>query len=407
MGGSLIAFLLLKDRVDTTDKEVVIVDRSGQVADTLLETARARNETELLDDETGDKVRPAYLFREEQYNQADPTAQRLELSDRVRQGELHAFIEIGPEVVHPIDRGDDGRILYYAKNAALDDLRRWVGGPINSQLRRLRMADAGIDEREAADLFYWVGVEGLGLVTMDTETGDVTEAKRASEIEALLIPIVIMMLMFLMMMMSVPGMLHSVMEEKTQRIAEVLLSSMKPFEFMMGKVLGGIAVAFTSAAVYFVGGILVVRYMGYNEYIPYRALTWFFAYLPLAVVMFGAMSAALGATCSEPKDAQSLTFPTILPILIPMFIYFPIAREPAGSFATWMSLIPLFTPTLMTLRIATPETIPPWQPLVGLAAVLASTFLFVWAGGRIFRIAILIQGTPPKLSNIIRWAARG
>jgi ABC-2 type transport system permease protein len=208
-------------------------------------------------------------------------------------------------------------------------------------------------------------------------------------------------------MMSVPGMLHSVMEEKTQRIAEVLLSSMKPFEFMMGKVLGGIAVAFTSAAVYFVGGILVVRYMGYNEYIPYRALTWFFAYLPLAVVMFGAMSAALGATCSEPKDAQSLTFPTILPILIPMFIYFPIAREPAGSFATWMSLIPLFTPTLMTLRIATPETIPPWQPLVGLAAVLASTFLFVWAGGRIFRIAILIQGTPPKLSNIIRWAARG
>jgi ABC-2 type transport system permease protein len=127
----------------------------------------------------------------------------------------------------------------------------------------------------------------------------------------------------------------------------------------------------------------------------------------LAVIMFGALSAALGSTCSEPKDAQSLTFPSILPALIPMFIYFPVVKEPLSGFATTMSLIPIFTPLLMVLRLSTPESIPAWQPYVGLIGVLLTTLFFVWAGGRIFRVAILAQGTPPKLSNILRWAMKG
>ncbi len=90
-----------------------------------------------------------------------------------------------------------------------------------------------------------------------------------------------------------------------------------------------------------------------------------------------------------------------------MFVYFPVVKEPMGNFATWMSLIPPFTPVLMVLRMATPEQIPLWQPWLGLAGVLLSTVFFVWVGGRIFRIAILLQGTPPKLANIVRWTLRG
>jgi ABC-2 type transport system permease protein len=127
----------------------------------------------------------------------------------------------------------------------------------------------------------------------------------------------------------------------------------------------------------------------------------------LAIIMFGAMSAALGSTCSEAKDAQSLTFPTLLPAIFPMFIYFPVVKEPMGSFATWTSLIPPFTPVLMLLRQATPASVPAWQPIVGLIGVVIFTILFVWAGGRIFRVAILMQGTPPKLANLLRWAVKG
>ncbi|MBN2411009.1 ABC transporter permease [candidate division KSB1 bacterium] len=407
MGGSLIAFALLKDRVDTTDKKIVILDRSGQLADAIIQAADYHNQNEIYDKETGKKIRPSYFFEVVEPMENDLPGQRLGISNRIRNGDIHAFVEIGPEVVHPGENREAFRIGYYARNAAMDELRGWLTWPINDQLRKLRLADAGIDESEVKDLFVWINIDGLGLVSVDEITGDIQDARQASEIEAIIVPIIIMMLMFLMIMMSVPGMLHSVMEEKTQRIAEVLLGSIRPFEFMMGKLLGGIAVSLTSSAVYFIGGILVIRYMGYERFIPYHVLPWFFVYMLCAIIMMGAMAAALGSTCSEPKDSQNLTFPTILPAIFPMFIYFPVVKEPMGSFATVTSLIPTFTPLLMLLRQTTPAGIPIWQPIAGMLGVLVFTIFCVWAGGRIFRVAILLQGTPPKLSNIIRWAFKG
>lgn len=407
MGGSLITFALMKDRVDTTDKTVAIVDRSGVIAPVLVEAAKTRNEKEIFHPDTGKKIKPSYLFEIVAPNEPDLNATKFELSSRIRAGQLHAFVEIGPEIVHPGEDRDACRISYHAKNAVLDDLRQWIGWPINNHLRKLRLADAGIEEAQVKDLFHWVNVESLGLVSRDEATGHIQKAKRTNEIQALLIPIVTMMLMFLMVMMSVPGMLQSVMEEKTQRIAEVLMGSIKPFEFMMGKLLSGIAVSLTSSAVYVIGAIVVVRHMGFQEYIPFHILPWFFTYMLLAIMMLGALSAAMGSTCSEAKDAQALTFPTMIPAMIPMFVYFPIIREPASAFAVTMSLIPPFTPFLMLLRQASPEGVPVWQSTVGLIGVVLNTILFVWVGGRIFRVAILMQGTPPKLSNMVRWAFRG
>lgn len=407
MCGSLIAFLIFKDRVDVTDKKVAIVDRSAVIAQSLADAAEYRNTNEIFDKETGKKIKPAYFMEIVTPNEGDPKAQRLELSERVRKDEIHAFVEIGSGVIHPGKDPEASRISYYSKNSALDDLRGWIAWPINNQLRKLRLADAGIDEASVSDLFHWANVDGLGLVSKDVGTGAVKEARRADEGRAIGVPIAMMMLMFLMIMMSVSPMISSVMEEKTQRIAEVLLGSVKPFEFMMGKVLAGLAVALTSSAVYVIGGIIFLKRMGLTQYIPYDILPWFFTYMILAVVMLGAMSAAMGSVCSEPKDAQSLTFPSILPAILPMFIMMPVLREPQGTFATWLSFFPPFTPFLMLLRQSTPGGVPLWQPLVGLIGVVLFTILYVWTGGRIFRVAILMQGTPPKLSNLARWAIRG
>lgn len=407
MSGGAIAFFLLKDRVDTTDKRVVLIDHSGLVAPAIVAAAEERNARELTDERTGEKIRPAYLFKLVPPAIDDSAGQRLELSERVRRGELHAFVEIGPGVVHPGRDPDAARIRYYGRSAAMDDVRGWIQWPVNDHLRELRLEQAGIDRERVPDLFHWARIEGMGLVSVDETTGTVSEATEATPFESLLVPIIFMFLMFLMIMMSVPGMVQSVMEEKTQRIAEVLLGSIKPFEFMMGKVLGGIAVSLTSSLVYIAGGVVFVELMGFQEYVPYRVLPWFFFYMLFAIVMLGAYAAALGATCNEPKDAQSLTFPAILPAMVPVFVYFPIAKEPLSDFATWMSLVPPFAPTLMILRIATPEPIPLWQPVAGLAGVILMTVLSVWVGGRLFRTAILMQGTPPKLSSILRWALRG
>ena len=407
MSGGLIAFILLKDRVDTTDKHIAIIDHTTLVIEALVEAAALRNENEIFDEKSGEKIKPFYTIETIEPNDIDSRQQNLELSNRVRNGELHAFIVIGPDVIHPSTEKEGVYISYYAKNAALDDVRKWTSWPINNQLRKLRLADAGVEESLVSDLFDWVDVGGMRLVSVDESTGDISDAQEATPIEALIVPIVFMMLMFLMIMFSVPGMLNSVMEEKTQRIAEVMLGSITPVEFMSAKILSGIAVSLTSSAVYVLGGLFVLTSMSLQGYVPFHVIPWFFVFMILAIMMFGAMSASLGATCSEPKDAQSLTFPMILPALIPMFIYIPVAKEPLSSFSTWISLVPPFTPMLMTLRMATPESIPAWQPIVGLIGVIFFTVFFVWVGGRIFRVAILMQGTPPKFANIVKWAIRG
>jgi len=406
MGGSGLAMYLFEGQVDTRDKKVVILDQSGIVADVIMQAAETRNDAEVMDKESGKKVKPAWEFERIEPDLSDPLAQRLALSDRIRNGELHAFLEIGANVKHPETDWETARIAYYAKNAAMDTVRDWLAGSINIYLRQARLEEAGVEAEKAEAALAWLEVAPLGLVSLD-DAGQIKEAKRSSRAEAMLGPIILFFLFFMMIMMGAMPQLQSVMEEKSQRIAEVLLGSIKPFEFMAGKVLGGLAVSMTAASVYVVGGVFILRRFGLADYIPYHILPWFFAYLVLAIVMFGSILAALGATCNDAKDAQNLTFPAMIPVFIPMFLLMPIIQEPSSSFATALSLFPPFTPMLMLLRISVPVGIPMWQPWVGLIGVIIFALLSIWAGGRVFRMAILMQGQPPKLSSILRWAIRG
>jgi ABC-2 type transport system permease protein len=94
-------------------------------------------------------------------------------------------------------------------------------------------------------------------------------------------------------------------------------------------------------------------------------------------------------------------------MLIPMFLLGPVLREPNSTFALVSSLIPPFTPVLMLMRQATPAGVPLWQPIVGLVGVCLFTALVLLAGSRIFRVGLLMQGKPPHLRDLLRWAWRG
>ncbi|UCG50770.1 MAG: ABC transporter permease [Candidatus Latescibacterota bacterium] len=327
MGGSTIAIILTKNRVDTRDKTLAVVDHSGVVANALVEAAERRNAESIFDEETGKKIRPAYHVEIVEPNTTDPRTQRLELSNRVRRGELHAFLEIGPEVLHPGEDQDACRIAYHSKNPVMDDMRGWLGWPVNTQLRKRRVAEAGVDESTVDDTLIWLNIQGLGLVSFDEGTGEVQDARRSNEGEAVGVPAIMSMLMFMMLMMGAMPLLHAVMEEKNHRIAEMILSTVKPFDFMLGKIIGGVGVSLTASAVYVIGGIIVIRYMDLGEYIPYHVLPWFFVYMLAAIVMMGAILAALGSACNDPKDAQSLTLPGMVPVMIPVFLLFPVIKH--------------------------------------------------------------------------------
>jgi len=406
MGGGLVVFTLLENKVDLADKRIAVIDRSGLLYDRLNESADLWNRNQSINNK-GEKISPAYFFEIIDPDTIQPEKQKLILSDRVRNKEIHAFVQIGSDVVHPRYGENQSSIFYYSENSALDNAKNWFNNIINDKIRELRLTELGIAKEKVSDLFHWVNAEGMGLVNLDTKTGIISEGKRTSEKQTIFVPYILLLLMFLMVMMSAVPLLTSVMEEKSERIAEVLLGSVTPWQFMMGKIVGSLGVSLLTSTIYIVGAIFTLNRMEMTDLIPFNVLPWFFVYMFLNIIMIGSIMASLGATCNDSKDAQAIQFPAMLPILIPLFFMMPIIMDPLGKLATGLSLFPLWTPMLMLLRQSTSVTIPIWQPIVGLIGIVLFTALSVWAGARLFRSAIMLQGKRPKVSVLIRYIIKG
>jgi ABC-2 type transport system permease protein len=405
MGGGFLAMVIMEKNQDTDDKKVVIIDYSGMLEEPLRNAAELRNQQEIIDPETGEQVASKYLIEFVTPDPANRLDQQMQLSERVQSGELHAFIEIGPDVLHPSGH-EGGYLKYYSEHSFNDRVRDWFRNVINSNLQQLRVAELNLDYTQIADLFNWMGIEGLGLVTVDKKTGEQQEAQESNELQSFLVPYIMVLLMFMLVMMSAVPLLTAVMEEKTGKIAEVLLGTITPFQFMAGKVMGGLGISLTTAALYVGAAIFTARSTGFESVIPYDILPWFFVYTVLFIIMVGTGMAALGATCNDNKDAQSIQFPAMLPVILPLFLIVPVIQDPSGPLATTLSLIPPFTPSIMMIRLATSVTIPVWQPVVGLVGVLLFTLFTVWVGARIFRTAILLQGQKPSVANLFKYAFR-
>lgn len=406
MGGGLLAFTLLKDKVDLSDKKIAVIDYSGLFGDYLIKTAESWNDNNIYN-QKGEKISPAYFIELIKPDSANSDRQKFELSEEIRNKKIHAFVQIGANVVHPSRDDIQSKIFYYAENAALDNLRSWFNNTINTRIRELRVMELGIDQDKVENLFYWVNVEGMGLINMDTKTGKVIDAAKSSELETILVPYILLLLMFMMLMMAAVPLLTSVMEEKTERIAEVLLGNVTPWQFMIGKITGSLGVSLTTSLIYIIGGVFTLTRMDLGNLVPYHVLPWFFIYMLLDIIMVGSIMAALGSTCNDSKDAQALQFPMMLPIIIPLFLMMPIILNPVGKMATICSLVPIWTPMLMLLRQTTSVTIPVWQPVVGLIGVVIFTLICVWTGARIFRSAIILQGKKPKFSTLVRYVIKG
>jgi len=417
-GGGSIGMSLLKSKPDLKDRHVAIIDHTGVVAGALVSAAREKNQRELFDKTTRRQIAPRYVF-EVIAPAANPEDQLLALSDRVRHKQLVAFLEIGKDALHPPKPADDsadgtseksdpdGSVSYYTNAGGIDEMRNWLNGPINEGVRMARLAQLGIDIDRNKGLTASVPIEGLSLVERDEKTGEVQAARKRNELEGFLVPFAVAMILAMIVMVGSAPMLQNVTQDKSQRIVETLLGAATPFELMTGKVLGSVGVSVTSSLLYVIAGTVAVNALGVAGLLPLTIIPWFYVYLLADVVMLCAFAAALGACCSTPQDAQNLAIVLLMPCLIPLFMLVTVLRQPNGMLATVMSLVPPFTPILMLLRQAMPDGIPAWQPWVGLVDVVAFAAATVWAASRIFRVAILMQGKPPRLAEMARWAMKG
>jgi ABC-2 type transport system permease protein len=380
MGGSIAAQWFFKDKPDTKPRTVAVADCTpGQKLFVGMQT-RFKSDSRLT-------LKPVDTAPD-----ADLNELRAELNAMLRKKECTSWLLIGPDVVHP--KPDSGtkpapsKIHYKSSKASEAAFSEKLREAVSEETVQLRAAEVGVPSATAQDISREVKVEREFNATI-------------------LIPIALMILMFMLILMAATPLMQGVVEEKMQRIAEVLLGSVSPFQLMLGKLIGMTAVSLTISAVYLGGAYWAAYHYGLSDLISGSLLAWFLVYQTLASLMFGALFIAVGAACTDMRETQNLLWPVMMLAVSPMFFLGPLMRSPESPLIVGMSYFPFATPSMMIARLGIPDGAKPWEPFVGAALMLLTTLLCVWVAGRIFRVGILLMGKGASLGQMAHWVFRG
>jgi len=428
MGGGAVLPRLLVSRPDLAAKKIVIFDTTGrqeQPAEIesavalrfespgriIQQMAERRNQQEIVD-ANGKPTGPRYEIDLRLVDQVTD-AMRLEQSDRIRAKEIYCFVELTPRLIAPSPPAAEvssGSALsgaaFYADGGTLSDVRRWFDQAISDAVRAHRLQAAGLNPAVVQAANRPVIVDAFGLLERDRD-GGIRKAESVDRLSAVFLPLGCMLAMFTLLWMTAQPSLESILEEKQQRISEVLLGSIQPFQWMWGKLLGSVLCSLTTLVIYFVAALVAAWYLDYWEKIPWKIAPWFVLYQVLGVTLYSSLFMAVGAAANSTKDAQALMMPLLIFLLLPMFVWFNVIRDPDSGLAVGLSFYPPATPLVMIARMVVSSSIPAWQPVATMLAMLLGTGLCVFAAARIFRIGVLSQGHTPSLKELGRWIVSG
>lgn len=407
MGGAIVVQYLTRDQVDISPRRLVIVDQTGRLFDSIAKAAEVRNENAIYSSDSSkneggsERKQLQPKFQIEQYLPGKNSTDRPDvvLTERVKNGELFAFAIIEPNI---FDAKAGASVRYHSQSPSYHKLANWLRMVVNQEIKRVRIAELGLSPESVAALSNETQVRQFGLVETTAE-GEIIDAKEEDRLLTFAVPFAGMMLMFMMIMTIAPTMLNNVLEEKMQKISEFLISSISSFQLMLGKLVGAVGIGLTLSTIYLGAAYGLAYYFGINDKIPISLYAWFVFFLFVALLIFGSIFSAIGAACSEIKDAQSLMTPIMMMAIIPMMCMGPIMNSPSSFFAKAISLFPPATPMLMFARIAIPPGPATWEIVLGTVLVILFAVGCVWAAGKVFRIGILSQGQAPSMAKLVQW----
>jgi ABC-2 type transport system permease protein len=436
MIGVLTAFMMVHG--DTEDKRFAVVDRTqGEMIFPLLEdAARRRNENQITN-KSGKRLRAPFILERIAPSADNPEAtvqQRFELSEAVLRGDYFGFLEIGPDVCRPpvsdkppplptitpgqspfknlhkqvlesTSDADRSSLRYQTERITYQEFPIWIEEVANQAILRQRWLDAGMPADKLPSLRP-ITLQSEGLTRRD-EDGTLRDAPLAHQLAGHLLPGALVFLMFMSVMIGTGPAMQNVVEEKMQRISEVLLGSVDPFQLMMGKLLGLTAVSLTISVVYLTAAFVGGAFSGMLEFLPVPVLAWFVPYQILALMMYGSLSLAIGAAAKDIKGTQPYIFPVAMLATLPMLFLVPVMQNPNGTFAIILSFFPFASPMLMTARLAVPPGVAWWQPVAAIIPMALTTFACVYVAGRVFRVGILMQGKGASVGDLMRWVVSG
>lgn len=327
----------------------------------------------------------------------------------------------------PSDFARASAATLFAKKTPALSLERRIENRVKDALRAARLVNAGLPDNQLRqlDVSMDLSVRKLG------EKGD---ESRGSAGLAYALGFGMAMLIYFMMAIYGNLVMQAVMEEKTSRIMEVIISSVRPVQLMIGKITAIGLVGLTQILIW--GVLLTALSIGFFALLPAfgiqlpqgnpqeltaeqqtfavefaLAIQAFNPWLLVAFVLyflggfliFGALYAAVGSAGDSPQDVQQLAIIPLLPLIVPILMISAILLNPTGSLAWWMSMIPFFSPTVMMVRLAATE-VPLWEVALSLVLLVGGVAALGWVAGRIYRVGVLMYGKKVTPAELFRWA---
>ncbi len=322
-------------------------------------------------------------------------------------------------------------ITYYSDQSLGIRTQQFINKQLEDRIKNARIAKSGLDKKTLKDL------EADISIGLKSPNGEKEKDKTASTMVATGIGIFMGFVMYMTVFIYGMMVMRSVTEEKTTRIVEVMISSVKPFQLMMGKIIGVGAVGLTQITIWGIlipiMAFLVGLFFGpgdpdqFNDFsgsaamdeedmeimmnlvvTELLALNWWYI-LPLFILFFlggyflyASLYAAVGSAMGDDLgEGQSLTIPITIPVIIAFVVMTVVVQNPHSDLAFWSSMFPLFSPIVMPARLAFQP--PLWEIGLSLILLLVTAISFVWLSSRIYRVAILLYGKKISVRELGRW----
>ena len=383
--GLLVTFLVSHQPIQNL--RLAIVDNSGGLAASVTRGLNGKLEN----------GKPEFTVLESIERPASLDSAAEGFRNRINAGTLDAYLVIPSDLNRPAE--------LHTKNPGNFALIAPLTVAVNQAVIEARLNARGVHLDDVGEI---VRSERLQLIKVSKSGESVERGQTIGVAVGLVILLYTSLLMYGILTM------RSVLEEKTTRTMEVLISAVLPFELLAGKILGVAAVAFTQFLIWTASLALLLSYGAFlaamvnpgssfpGVHLPVSLLICVLVYFCGGYFLYSAMFAAVGAACSSEQEAAQLQWLAMAPLVFCMVIYSLVLTNPSSTTSVVLSEIPFFSPVLMTLRISL-QTPPFWQIALSMGLLSLTTVGVIYGSARIYRVGILMYGKRPTLPELLRW----
>jgi ABC-2 type transport system permease protein len=392
MASTILIPALLSNMKSGVTRRIVLVANNPEIAEAIKQQLTAPPPKTDASGKSEKKSEAPRFAVEISTNTSD--AERDKLRREVSDGKIDGFLWLTDS-----DLGNR-KVVYSAKDVTDFGESIELRNAVQSAVVKRQLGQKGMSDSEVESVLKPIDLDSIRI-----EKGK----EGASGIAVFLVSFTMVMLLYVNVLVYGFAVMRSIIEEKSSRILEVLLSSVTAKQLLAGKIIGVGAVGLTQVAIWLaiVGAFSLVGLrsagsMLANVHIPAIGVVAFGVYFILGYFLYSTMYAALGSMVNSDQEAQQVQWPAMLPIIFSIVMATPVLQHPNSPLALWASLFPFFTPILMFVRIMA-ETPPMWQILLSIVLMLLTTWGLLSLSSRIYRVGILMYGKRPTLPELRKW----